>query len=155
MELKNKKPESLHEGFKSYAIKIYQCSDKYEYENSFMHGEADTLKNLFAKLTNRNLEWDLIYYYDDINDVKLGAFEPALRDRKSKGRLYLGKINLSLDLNTMNTEHSVKYLSKNKNRQVAQEKFIQKLKKQAKREEFLKSIRDGLVKLINIFKKDR
>lgn len=143
--------------WRKFPIRIYQKQDgTIYYDAKFMNGTAKTIQSAFAELSRRDLNWELVYYYDDVMDVQLGAFIPALQDKKYKGMLYLGKIELSLyiDKDWDKSTHSVSHLARHPQDIKAQEEFIDKLQKAAKREQFIKSIKNGLKKLVNIFKPD-
>ena len=66
-------------------------------KNSFLNGEAKDLNDAFNQIKNKELDKELWNYYDDVQDIKIGNFEPTLKDRKTKHGIYIGKLNLSLD----------------------------------------------------------
>lgn len=137
----------LNENLKKYDIKFYENPDgTIHYENAFLDGDAKTLKDAFTHFSKKDLDWELPYFYEDIFDVRVGAYEPALRDKKSKGRKYLGKINLQLDIQPSwgTGEHSVTYLSKNRDKIKDHEKWINKMKRDEAIEKFINKLKDGL-----------
>ena len=152
----------IQENYRKFDIKFYENPDgTIHYENPFLEGEAKTLKDAFLHFSKQDLVWDLPYYYDDITDVEIGSYEPALTDVKRKGRKYLGKINLRLDIDPKwgSGEHSVTYLSRNRDKIADHEKWMKKLKAEEAREKFFKKLKDGLQnvyrKLAGIWNKDK
>lgn len=144
---------NISENFRKFPIKFYQQEDGVYFENPFLSGKGKDLNDAFEQLKKKNLDHDLWYYYDDVSDIKVGSFEPALNDKETKNGLYLGKLNLELDINDawQDSEHSVAYLSKNPDKIKDHEKFIKKLKNAKKREQFLNKLRDGIKKVAGFF----
>ena len=141
----------LSERYKKFPIKFYQTDNGVYYENSFIKGEAKNMTDAFNQIKEKNLTDDLFLYYDDVADVKVGAFEPALNDRKTKLGIYKGKLNLDLDINDFDTAHSIKYLSQNPDKIIDHEKYIKKLKNQEKREKFFNDLKAGLKRVAGFF----
>lgn len=143
---------NLNERYRKFPIKFYQQEDGIYYENPFMNGKAKDMTDAFNQIKNKNLDHDLFYYYDDVQEIDIGAFEPALRDKQTKNGLYLGKLNLDLDISDYEGEHTVKYLSKNPDKINDHEKFIQKMKNAEKRKKFLDDLKAGLKKVAGYLK---
>ena len=141
----------LNERFRKYPIKFYKTENGVYYENPFMRGEAKDLNDAFSQIKNKELDKDLFYYYDDVQDIQIGAFEPALKDRKTRKGIYLGKLNLDLEITDFNGEHTIKYISNNDDRIEDHEKFIKKLKDKDKRDKFLNDLKAGLKKVAGYF----
>ena len=140
----------LNERYRKFPIKFYQTEDGIYYENPFMNGKAKDMTDAFNQIKDKNLDHDLYYYYNDVTDIQVGAFEPALYDKKTKNGVYLGKLNLELELNDYEDEHSVKYLSKNPDKITDHEKFIKKLKDTEKRKQFFADLKSGFKKLAGV-----
>lgn len=146
---------NLNERYRKFPIKFYQNNDgTIYYENQFTNGTVDTIEDAFKEFSRDDFAKDLIYYYDDVIDVRLGNYEPAIKDRKSKGRLYLGKLNLQLDISDVESQSSVKYLSKNKNAIENQKKHIVYMKKLQNRERIKQNIKNSLKKIGKLFMKE-
>lgn len=138
----------LDERFRKFPIKFYQTDKGIYFENAFIKGEAKDLNDAFNQLKNKLDDYELFYYYDDIAGSKVGAFEPAYRDKKTKNGIYLGKLNLDIDIDdSWKGEHTVTYLSKNPDKIKDHEKFIKKLKNAKKRDEFFAKLKDGIKKV--------
>lgn len=137
----------LHENYRKFPIKFYENPDgTIHYENAFIDGDAKNMTDAFNHFKQQDLDWDLLYYYEDVVGVNVGTYEPALQDKKYKGRKYLGKLNLELNIDPTwgNGEHSVTYLSKNRDKISDHEKWVKKLRQQEAREKFFKKLKDGL-----------
>lgn len=146
----------LNENLRKFDIKFYENPDgTIHYENAFLDGEAKTMKDAFTNVQKKNLDWELPYYYDDIIEVEVGAYEPALKDIKRHGRKYLGKINLRLNIDPSwgQGEHSVTYLSRNRDKIKDHEKWIKDIKRQEAMDKFLKKLKDGLSNAFNQVKR--
>lgn len=142
----------LNERYRKFPIKFYRNSDgTIYYENQFTNGTVNTIEDAFKEFSRDDFAKDLIYYYDDVVDVRLGNYEPALTDKKSKGRLYLGKLNLQLDISDVESQSSVKYLSKNRNAIETQKKHIIYMKKLQDRENLKQRIKDSFKKIGKLF----
>lgn len=138
----------INERFRKFPIKFYKTDKGIFFENAFLQGEAKTLDDAFDKLKMKLDDYELVYFYDDVIDTRIGAFEPALQDKRTSKGIYLGKLNLELDLSDMwDSEHTVKYLAKNPDKIADHEKFIKKIKDEKKREEFLAKIKEGIKKV--------
>lgn len=137
----------INERYKKFPIKFYKTEDGIYYENSFLNGKAKDLNDAFSQIKNKNLDKELWNYYDDVQDIKIGVFEPSLKDRNTKKGLYLGKLNLDLELNDYTGEHTVKYLSENPDKIIDHEKFIKKIKDTEKRQKFINDLKSGLKKI--------
>ena len=136
----------LHENFRKFPIMFYENPDgTIHYENAFLDGNAKNMTDAFNHFKKQDLDWDLPFYYDDVQEVRIGSYEPALRDKKRKGRKYIGKLNLDLDIDTKwgEGEHSVTYLSKNRDQIPSHEKWMKKLKREEAREKFFNKLKDG------------
>lgn len=142
----------LNERYNKFPIKFYQTEDGIYYENSFMKGTAKDLEDAFKQLKDKELDWYIFYYYDDANSVKIGSFEPALKQTKTKHGIYLGKLTIEIELGGLNTEHSIKHLSKNPQDIPNHEKFIKKLQDEKKRKEFFDNLRLGIKKVAGFLK---
>ena len=104
----------LNERYRKCPIKFYKNEDgSIYYEAPFINGTAKDLNDAFKVFSEQDWEYDLLYYYDDVIGVQFGNFEPALKDLKKNGRVYLGKINLELDITDYNSEHTIKHLATN------------------------------------------
>ena len=144
----------INEKLRNFPIKFYQDTDgTIYYESAFVTGKAKTLNDAFKELQKHDWEHDLIYYFADVVDVEFGAYEPAIRDIKRKGKLYLGKINLKLNLDTGWGEgkDTITHLSKHPEDLPAQTKFLNKMRNQEKRDKFIKDIKSGLKKVAGYF----
>lgn len=140
----------IDENFKKFPIKFYQNDKGVYFENPFMRGQAKDLNDAFEQIKKKDLDFSLWYFYDDVQDAKIGAFEPAYKDKQTEHGLYLGKLNLDIDVNKVlgdSSEHTVTYLSKNPDKIKDHEKFMQKIKNEKKRDAFLKKLRDGIKKV--------
>lgn len=142
---------NLDERFKKFPIKFYKTKDGIYYENSFIQGKAKDLNDAFNQLKEKNLDFDLYYYYDDVTDLKVGSYEPALTDKNTSKGQYIGQLNLELELDDFDSEHSVKYLSKNPDKIKDHEKFIKKLKDKKKRDKFFNDLKLGIKKVASFF----
>ena len=152
---------NLAENYKQFPIKFYENPDgTVYYENAFLEGTGKTLIDAMNKISNKNLDWDIPYYFDDVMDIQIGSFIPAYNDRKVKGRKYLGKIELKLDLNPTwkDSEHSVTYLSKHREELSKHYKYVNDLKRQKAKEDFINNLKSKLKnvvrKISGVFKKD-
>lgn len=143
----------LDERFRKFPIKFYKTDKGVYFENAFIKGTATDINDAFDQLKLKLDDYELMYFYDDIIDTKVGAFEPALKDKITPQGLYLGKLNVDIDLSDMwDGEHTVKYLSKNPDKIPDHEKFIKKLKNEKKREEFMNKLKDGLKRVATALK---
>ena len=150
----------INERFRKFPIKFYQTyNDKGEeviyFENAFMQGYGKDLTDAFNQIRDKNLDHDLFYYYNDVVDFKIGAFEPALTDKKTKKGKYLGKLNLDIDIvdidvNSPDYNRTIKYISNNPERIKAQDKYIKGIKDAEKRKEFLDKLKSGFKKVASI-----
>ena len=145
---------NLDERYRKFPIKFYKTDEGVHWENPFMSGEAKDINGAFQQIKDKNLDWDLFYYYDDVQDLKIGAFEPALNDKKTSKGVYLGRLNLDIDVNDLETEHSVKYLTKNPDKIKDHEKFIKKLKDKKKWDKFISDLKQGLKKVAGLIKNE-
>ena len=137
----------LNEKYKQAPIKFYRNPDgTIYYEASFINGTAKNLDDAFNVFAKTDWENDLIYYYTDVIGVEFGAFEPAYKDIQRKGRTYLGKINLKLDIdpNWGTDEKSITHLSKHPEDIPKQLKYVQKMKFLDKKDKFLQNLKSGL-----------
>ena len=137
----------INEKFRNTPIKFYRNPDgTIYYEAPFINGTAKNLDDAFNVFAKIDWENDLIYYYTDVVGVEFGAFEPAYKDIKRKGRTYLGKINLKLDIdpNWGTDEKSITHLSKHPEDIPKQLKYVQKMKFLDKKDKFLQSLKSGL-----------
>lgn len=146
---------NIDENYRDFSIRFYKKEDgTIHYENKFINGEAKTIEDAFKKFTNRDWEEDLIYYYDDVMDVRFGAFIPVATKRKYKGMQYLGKIELSIDVDKdwALSEHSITYLLKHPGAMKDQEEFIKKLKRQMFIDGLKNKFKDALKRIAGYFK---
>ena len=137
----------LNEKYKQAPIKFYRNPDgTIYYEAPFINGTAENLDAAFKEFQKRDWENDLFYYYDDVIGVEFGAFQPAYNDIKRKGRTYLGKINLRLDIDTNygTGANTITHLSKHPEDIPKQLKYIDKMKFLDKKEKFLQNLKSGL-----------
>lgn len=144
----------IDENYKKFPIKFYKKEDgTIYYENKFLSGTAKTMSDAFKVFSEYDWDKELLYYYDDVVGVEFGAFTPAYTDKKYKGMLYLGQINLTLDINTSfgTGEHSVTYLSNNRQAQKDHVKYINNMKTKEKIHNFKHRIKTGLKKLAGVF----
>ena len=137
----------IDEKFRKFPIKFYQTDKGIYYENSFINGTAKDMTDAFNQLKEKNLDFDLYYYYDDVSDVKVGSYEPAIINKETKKGKYIGQLNLDLELDGFESEHAVTYLSKNPDKIKDHEKFIKKLKDKKKRDKFFNDLKQGLKKV--------
>jgi hypothetical protein len=145
----------LDERLRKFPIKFYQTEDGVYYENPIMSGNAKDMDDAFNQIKNKNLDFDLYYFYDDVEEIKIGSFEPALQDKKTSKGLYLGQLNLELDINpNIQTEHTVQYISNNPERIKEQDKFIKKMKDARKRKEFFNQLKQGMKKVAGWLKNE-
>jgi hypothetical protein len=144
---------NLHERYKNFPIKFYKNlnSNKIEYESAFTVGQAKNINDAFKEFSREDFIRDLWYYYDDIVDVEFGSYEPALTDKKRNGRQYLGKLNLKLDLSDQwkDSEQSVAYLSKHKEKIPAHLNYIKKLKRSEKIDKIKEKVKNLVNKIYN------
>lgn len=154
--------EQLNENMRKFPIKFYENPDgSIHYENAFIDGDAKNINDAFNHFKKQDLTWDLPYYYEDVIDVNIGSYEPSLIDKKYKGRKYLGKLNLELEINTDwgKGEHSVTYLSKHRDEIPNHEKWMEKLKREEARQKFFNKLKDGLKnvyrKVAGLFNRDK
>lgn len=124
---------NLLERYKEFPVKFYQNlkTGEVEYESGFTKGKAKTLSDAFKEFSREDFYRDMYYYYDDVVDVQFGNFEPSLTNKVIKGRRFLGKLNLKLDLidyKYADKEHTVNYLNKNKSEISNHLNYINKLK---------------------------
>ena len=148
---------NLNENFRKFPIKFYRKQDgTIHYENKFLSGDAKTMEKAFKIFSGNDWERDLLFYYDDVTDVKFGSFIPAYTDKKYKGMLYLGQINLEINVDSSwaNSEHSITYLSKHPEAHKEQMEFIKKLKREAELDKFKDKIKNGLKRVVGFFKNE-
>lgn len=144
----------IHENFRKFPIKFYRKTDgSIHYENKFLSGDVKTMEQAFKVFKDNDWEKDLIYYYTDVVGVEFGSFEPALKDKTYKGMLYLGQLNMRVDIDTAwgTGEHSVTYLSQHPEKHKDQEKYV---KQQKRDEQFYKiknKFKQGLKKFVGSF----
>ena len=136
--------------WRKYPIKFYKNADAtIYYENKFMNGTAKDLNRAFSDITNKDLNHELYYYYDDVQEVKIGAFRPAYIDKKYKGRLYLGEIELDLFISDYKGEHTVKNIQGNPELIEKQKQFINKLKREASKQNTIDTIKRGIQRTVS------
>jgi len=142
----------INERLRKFPIKFYQNGNKVYYENSFFHGDAKDLDAAFKQISQKDWYRDLVYYYDDVTDVKIGAFTPAYDDRKKKGMTYLGQLDMQLEIDTGwgTGEHSVTHLSKNPQDIDKQNKWVSNLKRQEQMSKIWNKVKDGVKKLAGV-----
>ena len=148
---------NLNENFRKFPIKFYRKQDgTIHYENKFLSGDAKTMEKAFKIFSGNDWERDLLFYYDDVTDVKFGSFTPAYTDKKYKGMLYLGQINLEIDVDKdwAMSEHSITYLMKHPEAHKSQLEFIKKLKREAELDKFKDKIKNGLKRVVGFFKNE-
>ena len=140
----------INENYKKFPIKFYKTEKGVYFENSFIRGEAKDLTDAFNQLKDKLDDYELFYYYDDISDSKVGAFVPALKDTKTKRGIYLGKLEISLDIDKewANGEQTVTY---HPEKISDHEKWITKMKNAKKRDEFFQKLKDGIKKIATYF----
>ena len=143
----------MNENFRKYPIKFYQTGKDVYYDNGFIQGHAKDLNDAFNQVKKKLNDYELLYFYDDVSDVKFGAYEPALQDKETKEGLYLGKLNLELDVSPelADMPHSVQYLKNNPDKIKDHEKFVTKIKNQKKRDKFLNDLKQGIKKVKGFF----
>lgn len=144
----------IDERLRNYPIKFYKNEDgTIYYEAAFVQGTAKTLDDAFKQLQKYDWEHDLIYYFADVTEVQFGAYEPALKDIKRKGKIYLGKLNLKLEVDPGwgTGKDSITHLSKHPEDLPAQMKFLNKMRNKEKRDKLIKSIKDGFKKVAGYF----
>lgn len=142
----------INERFRKFPIKFYQTDKGIYYENSFIKGTAKDMTDAFNQIKAKNLDFDLYYFYDDVSDVKIGSYEPAIIDKETKNGKYLGQLNIELELDGFESEHSVNYLSKNPDKIKDHENFMKKLKDKKRREKFFNELKVGLKKVAGYIK---
>lgn len=142
---------NLNEGKRKVPVKFYQ--DKYGtiiYQSDFTQGTAISLEDAFEEFSREDFTRDLLYYYDDVIDVKLGRFIPSIKDKVWRGMQYLGQLEVEIETSNLFTDsnRSVTYLSKNKNKIPAHLNWIKDMKKMAVNEMFdpIKTNRDLICK---------
>ena len=150
----------LNERFRQFPIKFYKTKNgEVEYESGFTIGKSPNLNSAFKEFDNETFVRDLLYYYDDVVDIEYGTFEPALKPTKYKGREYLGRLILKLDLNDYDGPTTVKYLNKNRKEIPSHLNRIQKMKdaenQVAGKEKLQQSIDSIFKKVINMFNKNK
>ena len=136
------------ETFRNFPIKFYQTANGVEYESAFTQGLATDLKTALKKFDTKEFVDDLLYYYNDVVDIKYGTFSPPLRDIKSKGREYLGKLDIKLDVTEYEDEHSVKYLNKNRDAIPSHLRHIELLKSEKQRQERKSNLKNKISDII-------
>ena len=143
----------INERYRKCPIKFYKNPDgTIYYEAPFINGTAENMDKAFKVFSDTDWEYDLMYYYNDVLDVKFGSFEPAIRDLKKHGRTYIGKINLELDINPdFKDEHTVQHLASNPQDIPKHQRFVKDLKDKRKRQEFINKLKSGVKKLAGRF----
>ena len=63
----------LNERYRKFPIKFYQTEDGVYYENPIMSGKAKDMDDAFNQIRNKNLDFDLYYFYDDVEEIKIGS----------------------------------------------------------------------------------
>lgn len=150
----------LDERFRQFPIKFYKTKNgEVEYESGFTMGKSPNLNSAFKEFDNDTFVRDLLYYYDDVVDIEYGSFEPALKPTKYKGREYLGRLILKLDLNDYQGPTTVKYLNRHRKEIPSHLDRIKKMKdaeNQVDRKEQLKqSIESIFKKVTNMFSRGK
>lgn len=144
----------INENLRNFPIKFYKNTDgTVYYESAFVTGTAKTLNDAFKQLQKYDWEHDLIYYFADVVDVQFGSFEPALKDIKRKGRIYLGRLNIKLNLDTGwgSGKDSITHLARHSEDLPAHTKFLNKMRNQEKRDKLIKQIKNGFKKVAGYF----
>ena len=148
----------LNERFRKFPISFYKDinTSNIVYESGFTSGTAKTLEKAFEEFSRSDFARDIYYYYDDVVDVKVGRFIPALKDKITKGKQYLGKLEIELDIENVggNKEHKVSYLSRNKDKIPNQLRYIEKMKKAEKINKIKEKIKNGITNLLSKFTKN-
>lgn len=142
----------LNEKFKKYPIKFYRNKQgNIEFESSFIKGTDTDLNSALNSISNnKELEHDLYYYYDDVGDVRIGKFIPAETPRKSKGREYLGQIEVMIDVSKELTgPNTLQYIAKNPEAYNQQQEYIKRLKKLEKIDKFKNKLSQILKSILN------
>lgn len=138
----------INEKYKNCSIHFYKNDDgSVEYTCPFANGKGKSLEDALNKFGERDWQFDLFLYYNDVQDIKFGSFEPALKDKKKNGKLYLGKINLKLDLNDYYDEHTIKYLIDHPEAIKKHDKYIDDFKKAKIRAEIVQNLKDGFTNI--------
>lgn len=137
----------LNERYKKFPIKFYQTDKGVYYENSFMNGKAKDLDDALKQLKDKDLFWYLFYNYEDAFNIKVGVFEPAIKNTKTSKGIYLGKLNIDIELGRIESEHTIKHLSKHPEDIKSHEKFMKQMQDQKKRTEFMNKLKDGIKKV--------
>ena len=139
----------LTEAFKKFPIYFYKTSEGIYYESAFTKGNAKTIEEALSTFAKKEFTADLIKYYDDVVDVKLGAFVPTTSTRKRKGMESIGKLDVSLDLSPIaNSENQVSYLSKHKDKLDNQLTYMQDMKKKERFQKIKNSIKKGVLNIM-------
>ena len=141
---------NIQERFKKFPIKFYKNikTDNIEYESGFTQGTSKTLQDAFKIFDTEEFVRDLYYYYDDVVDIRYGQFIPALNDKVRKGRMYLGMLELELDIQKpyIDSKQTVSYLNRHRDEIPNHIKYIKDMKS-AENKDKIKS------KVSNIFKR--
>ena len=112
---------------KTIYVKFFKTPNGIEYKSLFKNGVAPDLNSALNQLTDtKEIMHDLYYYYDDVEDVEIGSFEP-INGKKLIGRIPV-KLHLSKDDVYKNSPHAVQYLLKNKADIEKQQEYINRLK---------------------------
>ena len=110
---------------KTIYIKFFKTDRGIEYKSLFKNGVAKDLDSAFKQLMNTDeIIHDLYYYYDDVENVEFGSFEPL------SGRRLIGRIPVKLTLlkEPFTGVHTVKHLLKNKDDIPKHHEYINRLK---------------------------
>jgi hypothetical protein len=143
---------NLSEHYRKFPIKFYKnlADDTIYYESGFTQGNAPTLNDAFKEFSRDDFIRDLYYYYSDVRDAKVGRYIPAIKDIKRKGKLYLGMLELELDIDpNIYDNTSVKFLNKNKQEIPKHQEWINNLKRKENMETTKHSLKQGVINLIN------
>lgn len=143
----------LTEKIRKFPIKLFRntTTNEVEYENAFTFGTTRSLNDAFKLFQASEFVDDLYKYYNDIVDVRFGSFVPSLSDKPRNNRIYLGKLELFVDVIKweIEPEHTVAYLSKNKHEIPKHLKYINDMKRLETKDTLMHKIKRGIANIMN------
>lgn len=126
----------MNEKYKKYPIKFYQTKDgDVEFKSVFLNGSAKDLNTALTNVMNdlTDIQKDL-FNYDDVQDTTFGKFEPNDNLKPTKGKQYLGKIDVTADLNDIfKGTNTLQHVAKNPQDKEKHDKYVASLNKSAEK----------------------
>lgn len=122
----------MDEKYKNYPIKFYQTKNgDVEYKSAFLNGTAKDLNDALTYVMN-DLEdiQDDLFNYDDVQTTTFGKFEPNDSLKPTKGKQYLGKIDVTADLNDIfKGTNTLQHVAKNPQDKQKHDQYVASLNK--------------------------